>query len=234
LPAVPPFRAPASPLSEQAGGIPQNWPNPHAPVIDEPTRGVRGAVVYLRGVDAVRARPWDLPPVTVEQRDLEIRVIQGKADRAVGFVRRGTAVTFAGAGREFQAVQARGVAFFGLPFPTGSHPVARVLDRAGEVELSSGAGHFWMRAHLFVDDHPYFAVTDALGHFALERVPPGAYEVVCWHPDWREAEHELDADTGLVCRLAFRPPLTLRHPVRLAERGAQEVTFRLSLSAFGK
>ena len=41
--------------------------NPNAPTVDAKTRGVAGAVLYLRGVDAQRARPWDLPPVRVEQ-----------------------------------------------------------------------------------------------------------------------------------------------------------------------
>jgi hypothetical protein len=233
-PSVPSFRAPVSPLSEQAGGAPHPWPNPHAPVIDPQTRGVGGAVVYLGGVQTSVARPWDLPPVVVEQRGLQLHVRQGSADGRVGFVRRGTAVTFTSTGQTFHSVQARGAAFFSLPFPQSSRPVERVLDRVGEVELSSGAGHFWMRAHLFVADHPYFTLTDAQGLFTLERVPPGHYEVVCWHPSWKEAEHELDGDTGLVCRLTFQPAATVRSAVDLAECGQEDVCFRMSAALFGR
>src|SRR5437588_279064 len=50
--------------------------NPHAPQID-PAAGVVGAVNYLRGVDPMLSRPWDLPPVTVEHRDRQLSVVQG-------------------------------------------------------------------------------------------------------------------------------------------------------------
>jgi hypothetical protein len=172
--------------------------------------------------------------VAVEQRHLQLHVMQGAADRRVGFVHRGAEVTFSSAGHVFHSVQARGAAFFALPFPTDSQPVSRALDKAGEVQLSSGAGHFWMRAHLFVADHPYFAVTDSAGQFRLEHVPPGDYDVVCWHANWREAEHELDGDTGLVCRLTFEPPAEVIKHVRLAQRGIGDVAFHLTLPMFGR
>src|SRR2546430_1715449 len=40
--------------------------NPNAPVIDGPSRGVSNAVVFLRGLDPGRARPWDHASVRVE------------------------------------------------------------------------------------------------------------------------------------------------------------------------
>ena len=100
------------------------------------------------------------------------------------------------------------------------------MDRKGVVELSSGAGQFWMRAYLFVDDHPYYARTDAAGGFGLAQVPPGDYDLVCWLPDWREASHELDADTCLVSRLTFRPPLRVvkRVHVTPGQPTTQDVT----------
>jgi hypothetical protein len=233
VPTVSVYQAPNSPLSEHPTGLPYTWPNPHAPVIDPTTSGVGGAVVFLRDVDAVRGRPWDHPAVRVEQRDLRLRVLQGDEERTVGFVRRGTAVTFSAAGTLFQSLQARGAAFFGLVFPPEARPVERVLDKAGEVELSSMAGHFWMRGHLFVADHPYFTLTDPQGRFHLDWVPPGEYEVVCWHPDWHDAEHELDGDTALVCRVTFKPPLQAARKVLLAPRATEEVLFRLGASQFG-
>ena len=41
--------------------------------------------------------------------------------------------------------------------------------------------HPWMSAYLGVFDHPYFAVTDAQGHFELRDLPPGEYVVEAWH-----------------------------------------------------
>jgi hypothetical protein len=161
-------------------------------------------------------------------------VDQHETGHRVGFVRRGTAVTFKSAGPVFCSVQARGEAYFSLAFPIDARPVSRILDRPGEVELASGAGHFWMRAHLFVSEHPYFTRTDAQGRFTLERVTPGELEVVCWHPDWHEAEHERDADTGLICRMTYKPPVTLRNAVYLTPGATQEVCFRLNKGLFGR
>jgi hypothetical protein len=143
-------------------------------------------------------------------------------------------VTFVSVGPIFHSVQARDAAFFSLPFPANAQPVHRILDKCGVVDLSSGAGHFWMRAHLFVADHPYFTTTDDKGQFILDRVPPGDYEAVCWHPNWHEAEHELDADTGLVCRLTYKAPAEVRWHVHLAPRASQEVVFTLSGLLFGR
>ncbi len=41
--------------------------------------------------------------------------------------------------------------------------------------------HPWMTAFVGVVDHPFFAVTDADGHFALTGVPDGVYTLAVWH-----------------------------------------------------
>jgi hypothetical protein len=132
----------------------------------------------------------------------------------------------------FHSLVARGAAFFALPFPNPSRPCRRRLDHPGVVELTSGAGYFWMRAHLFVADHPYFTRSDAMGQFRLSQVPPGKYDLVCWLPSWREAEHELDADTGLVYRLTYQPPVEVVQPLNVKPGGHVEASFLLSAEAF--
>ncbi len=189
-------------------------PNPNAPAIG-PMGAVEGAVVFLRGIEARRARPWDKPPVCVAQEGRRLHVRQGSADGAVGFVRRGDVVEMLSEDAEFYSLHASGAAFFTLAFPDPGKPRRRQLAKCGVVELSSAAGAFWMRGYLFVDDHPYYTQTDAEGHYTLERVPPGHYEVVCWLPDWREDRHERDPETALVTRVFFRPPLEWVSPVEV-------------------
>lgn len=48
--------------------------------------------------------------------------------------------------------------------------------------------HPWMQAYIFAMDHPFFATTDAAGHYALptEGLPAGEYELVMWHEKWGE------------------------------------------------
>jgi hypothetical protein len=54
------------------------------------------------------------------------------------------------------------------------------------------AVHPWMRAWVGVLDHPFFAVTDELGGYAIPGLPPGRYELAVWHerlaPESREFE----------------------------------------------
>jgi hypothetical protein len=234
MPAVPPFQAPVSPLCEQVRGPKRDWPNPNAPVIDPQNRGVGSAVVFLRGVDPRRARPWDLDPAHVELRDYQIRIRQGDADGAVGFIRRGDEIRLESKQNAFHSIQARGADFFALTFPGEGTVRGRVLDRNGVVELSSNAGQFWMRAYLFVDDHPYYARTAADGRYALPKAPPGDYDLVCWMADWREASHEIDADTRLVSRLTFRPPLQVVRHVHIDPGGTATADFELSLGEFDR
>ena len=183
IPVAPAFRAPVSPLCEEATGPKREWVNPNAPRIDPQSRGVGNAVVFLRGIDPGRARPWDLDPVQVELRDYQIHVRQGGDDGPFGFVRRGDAVALKAMHGVFYSIQGRGADFFALTLPGCCASRGRVLDHDGVVELSSNAGQFWMRAYLFVDDRPYYARTAADGRFQLPRVPPGDYDLVCWMAD---------------------------------------------------
>jgi hypothetical protein len=215
-PDVPAFSAPVSPLSEQVRGPRLDWPNPNAPHIDPASHGVGGAVVFLRGVDPRRARPWDLPAAHVADRDYQIHIIQGDADAPVGFVRRGDELTMASEQKVFLSLRGRGADFFALTFPSPDFVRRRTMEKAG------------------VDDRPYYARTDAAGRFNLDRVPPGDYDLVCWLPDWREESRELDADTCLITRLTFRPPVEVVRRVRIETGAPATADFSVSLDAFGR
>ena len=41
--------------------------------------------------------------------------------------------------------------------------------------------HKWMNAYVGVLDHPFYAVTDTGGRFALTGLPPGTYTIEAWH-----------------------------------------------------
>jgi hypothetical protein len=233
IPSVAPYHAPVSPGGEHAGASRRDWPNPHAPKIDPHTKAVAGAIVFLRGIDPRRGRPWDHPPVRVELRDYQIHVCQGDSDGALGFVRRGDAITMVSRQDIYHSLQVRDAAFFTRAFPDTDQPCQQRLDRLGIVELMSGCGYFWMRGQLFVADHPYYTRTDDAGRFTLRQVPPGQYELVGWLPDWHEAGHELDAETALICRLSYRPPIEVVQPIHLAPSKTRHVPIRLPAERFG-
>lgn len=69
--------------------------------------------------------------------------------------------------------------------------------------------HPWMRAFVFVFDHPYFSVTRGDGKFELKNLPPGAYTIEAW-------QEKLG---------------TLSHTVTLGPRESKQVSLRFKSEA---
>jgi hypothetical protein len=225
VPAVLPFQA-----AKGMGGTRETHfvPNPFTPVVDPPTRGLAGAVVYLRGVDPARAKPWDRPPATVELTEDELKVNGSR----VGFVPVGSDVTFVSRNPTPQLVRGRGDDFFSFTLPDQGVTRTRRFDRPGRVELSSGAGQFWMRADVFVCEHPYYAVTNARGEFSFDGVPPGRYELVAWYRNWAVARQERDPDSGLVARLYYAEPVEVVRSIVVESGGSIDMPFTFDALAF--
>jgi hypothetical protein len=234
VPSVAPLKSPANPLGGEILRKLQVRPNPNAPVIDPRTKGVGNAVVFLRGVDPKRGRRWHHPPVRVEMRDCQFHLRQGEIDSRFGFVHRGDLVEMVSRDAWLHCLHADGSSFFSYAFPDPDQPLGRRLTQNGIVELTSAAGCFWMRAYLFVDDHPYYARTDAQGRFDLPDVPAGRYEIVCWMPNWRKARHERDPESGLICRFFFKEPVECVRAMTVKRRETQRADFALSEELFGQ
>lgn len=62
--------------------------------------------------------------------------------------------------------------------------------------------HSWMRSHIAVLDHPYFAVTDASGKFDWPTVPPGKYTVAVWHETLGERTEQVEVTRKSEQRMA--------------------------------
>jgi hypothetical protein len=226
LPDVPTLVAMHAPdVPPPSGKLLTHEQNPFRPVLAADGVGLCEVVVYLRGVDARRARAWPHGPVRIEQARRQLRVVQdGQAGR-VGFVRRGDVIEAVNEDKEFHALRVRGAAFFTLPFVEAGRPTRKRLDQTGLIELFSGTGFFWMHAHLFVAEQPYFARTDDQGRFRLEQVPSGRYEVVCWMPSWVVARKVREPESGLVNRLVFAPPVEQVTSVDVRPGAASSASF---------
>jgi hypothetical protein len=226
IPDVAPFVVFATPdLPAQDGKLLTHEPNPFRPIVDPASKGVADAVVFLRGIDPNKARPWPHAPVRIEQQHRRIQVVQGDATSRVGFVRAGDSIEAVNRDPEYHALRARGAAFFTLPFADRDRPSYKQLKRSGIVELSSAAGYYWMQAHLFVVEHGYYARTDREGRFRLEQVPAGNYEAVCWMPSWIVARKDRDPESSLIARAVFAPSLEQTMPIGVRAGAANRLRF---------
>ena len=66
--------------------------------------------------------------------------------------------------------------------------------------------HPQMRAHAGVLDHPFFAVTEADGTFALKGLPSGTYGFAAWHEEWGLRETGARVRAGESSKIEFRFP----------------------------
>jgi hypothetical protein len=231
VPETPPLEVKS--LIFAADGAREKWhmPNPNAPRVDG-REGVANAVVFLRGIDRRRAKPWPYPAVRIVQQDRSFRIHHGETPSPYGFVRRGDFVEMTSRDPYIHVLHADGAAYFSLAFPDPGIVLRRSLHTPGLVELSSGAGYFHMRGYLFVQDHPYVTCTDGTGAFELDKVPAGRYEVVAWMPNWREARREREPETGVVTRLFFRPACQHLQEIEVTPGRTVETTFCFSPSDF--
>ena len=205
---------------------------PHQPKVAN--GGVGDVVVFLRGVDPQRARPWDHKDVRIEFRDRRMLLKQGEIVSEAAFVRRGDAIETVNFDEDYHALRARGAEVFGLPLVKPNVPSRRTISHNGIVELTSGAGYYWQHSHVFVDDHPYYTRTDAEGRFRLEEVPAGTYQVVCWMPNWRVVHKEIDPETAIIARLTWAPAVEQRQNIEIRAGQTEAVGFRWTQAQFGR
>lgn len=212
IPNVPPAIQ-VLPRSDGSGLDLRHAPMATAPRIDRITRGLDGAVIYLREVNPATAKPWDLPPAAVEFRGTQLVIKQGDRVARSGFVRRGDSVEMRSAEPRLHILRGRGAEHFALAFPKPDQPLTRKFDTCGRVELTNAAGYCWQSADLFVCDHPYYTVCNAEGRYKFTHVPAGQYDLVAWHPNWNVVRTERNPETGIPSRVVYAPPLETSRPV---------------------
>lgn len=178
---------------------------PLEPLVIGPEEGVSGAVVYL--ADVTRGAAPSLDPVTVDQRACryEPRVATATVGAELRFTSSDPGV--------FHNVHAyHGLegdeAWFNEASPAGV-VVTRRVQRAGAVRLLCDSGHMWMIAYVHAFNHPYHAVTDASGRFALRDVPPGVYRLRMWHEGWTRRDEPGNPRPVFVGHVEQERPVTV-------------------------
>ncbi len=64
--------------------------------------------------------------------------------------------------------------------------------------------HSWMKAHVGILTHPFYAVTGDGGNFDLGGLPPGEYEVEAWHETLGVQTRQVTLQDGEAAKLEFR------------------------------
>jgi hypothetical protein len=189
-----------------------------------PQGGVANTVVYLQNVSHGKA--FDLP----EQR----RFLDQKHCRYephILLVPQNTLLEMKSSDATLHTIHMDGAASYNLPFPFPNQVISRPMQSPGLVNLKCNGGHVWMNAEMFVAPHPYYAVTDESGKFALTNVPPGEYVIVAWHEGWSVAREESTFDVlteKRVQRPVFNAPKTLEKKVTVNSNETATVSFVLS------
>jgi hypothetical protein len=63
--------------------------------------------------------------------------------------------------------------------------------------------HAWMLGFVHVFDHPFFAVTNEQGTFAIPDLPPGNYVLKAWHEDGGIKSQEIAVPESGDVRVTF-------------------------------
>jgi hypothetical protein len=77
-----------------------------------------------------------------------------------------------------------------LPFKNTILDATQKIRDTGILKLVCDT-HAWMLGFVYVFDHPFFAVTDDRGAFAIPNVPAGTYTLRAWHEDAGVRSHEV-------------------------------------------
>jgi plastocyanin len=134
----------------------------------------RPAVIYLETAPRGAFEPDEQPHARMDQRD-ETFVPHVLA------ITVGTTVDFPNSDVKFHNVfsMSKTKSFDLGRYARGQSKSVR-FDRPGVVQVFCDI-HSHMSAYILVFAHRYFALSDAAGRYAIERVPPGTYTLTVWY-----------------------------------------------------
>lgn len=75
--------------------------------------------------------------------------------------------------------------------PAGTRSVQKPFSETGFLDVRCDV-HAFMSAFIHIFDHPYFAITDPSGSFAMTKVPPGLYKLHIWHEQFGIQERRIN------------------------------------------
>jgi len=89
---------------------------------------------------------------------------------------------------------------YNLALPKKDQVITKPVRVTGLHDVKCDA-HPWMRAYVYVSEHPYVAITDANGNFEIKDLPPGKYTIRFWHEGLKEEKKEVEVAAGKTSEL---------------------------------
>ena len=86
--------------------------------------------------------------------------------------------------------------------PAGGDPIVKTFVRPEIIPFKDNM-HPWEKAYVGVFNHPFFAVSDELGNYRIEGLPPGHYTLVAWHERFGEKTVEITFVPGEARDISF-------------------------------
>jgi Carboxypeptidase regulatory-like domain len=189
--------------------------SPQMLVVALQDRGVKDAVIAVEGITQGKAPPTHKP--TLDNRGCTmIPHVQA--------VMAGTELVIQNSDPFLHTTRGRLPDFrqaFNLVFPKGTPAKEQKIRFPGVIAVTCDT-HAHMRAFVLSFEHPYFAVTDADGRFAIDQVPPGSYTLTAWHEGWRILEYEPDG------RPKYEEPHVMTAEVTVMAGKTSDIEFQLA------
>ena len=111
---------------------------------------------------------------------LELDNANCRFDPHVAVLTTGSILEATNSDRFFHSVHVYGLFNVNVGLGPGQSKVIRTLSRPGRLVVRCDV-HGWMKSYLWVEDHPYHAVSAEDGSFRIENIPAGSYTLSAWH-----------------------------------------------------
>ena len=82
-----------------------------------------------------------------------------------------------------------------VPLPLQGQSQIKKLEKTGIVAVNCNV-HEWMKAWIYVSEHPYAAVTQADGTYEITGVPPGEHNAMVWHEKLGQVSAKVKVESG--------------------------------------
>ncbi|MBI3803138.1 MAG: carboxypeptidase regulatory-like domain-containing protein [Nitrospirae bacterium] len=99
----------------------------------------------------------------------------------------------------------KGNIILNVPLPPGAKDAGGKLNftRGRRISQMICGMHEFMQSWAFVVDNPYYTNTKKDGEFKIDRLPPGTYKVVAWHPHFKPIEKQITVPANGAVTLNF-------------------------------